>query len=216
MVRLDADPHRALARLRAHAFSHGQNEPARDVIAGRTVFRRPAVGSRAGEARAVGGYGPHGEGHTEWGSDDPTERGGWDGVTAGEHAQRRTQRPVPSDAAEARSVVADLLDAAPDRAGFPVRGTARADILLVTSELVTNAFRHGGGLTGFAAGLGRGTVTLTVSDASDDVPRTASTHHAMSEGGFGWQLVCLLADQVAVTLLPDGGKSIRVRLPLVS
>ncbi|MEU6890529.1 ATP-binding protein [Streptomyces sp. NPDC046557] len=121
---------------------------------------------------------------------------------------------MPSDAAEARSIVAALLNAAPGTVGSPVGGTARADILLVTSELITNAFRHGGGLTGFDAELGRDGMTLTVGDASDDVPRTAPSHSAMSEGGFGWELVCLLADQVSVTLHPDGGKSIRVRLPL--
>ncbi|AYV25800.1 ATP-binding protein [Streptomyces sp. CJ_13] len=110
--------------------------------------------------------------------------------------------------------MAELLGAAPGAAGPPLSEEARADAFLVTSELVTNAVRHGGGLTGFAAEINGELLKITVTDASDKSPRTAESHSAMSEGGFGWPLICLLAEQVSIAPLPGGGKTIQVTLPL--
>ncbi|MFD7027518.1 ATP-binding protein [Streptomyces sp. NPDC059917] len=126
---------------------------------------------------------------------------------------------TPSDAAEARARVAALLDGGPDT-GPAVSGAARADALLVTSELVTNAVRHGGGLAGFEAALDREALEITVTDRSCEVPHSAAgrpirpgaPNGGATEGGFGWPLVRLLADQVSVAPLATGGKSVRVRL----
>ncbi|MCX4545446.1 ATP-binding protein [Streptomyces sp. NBC_01565] len=110
--------------------------------------------------------------------------------------------------------MAQLLGSALGTARPPLSDEAVADAFLVTSELVTNALRHGGGLTEFAAEIDRDVLTITVADASSEVPHTSETHSAMSEGGFGWPLILLLAQEVSVAPSPGGGKSIQVILPL--
>ncbi|MFJ7203598.1 ATP-binding protein [Streptomyces sp. NPDC098789] len=129
---------------------------------------------------------------------------------------------TPSDAADARARVAALLDGGPDAGGPVVSGAARADALLVTSELVTNAFRHGGGLAGFEAVVDSDALEITVTDRSCELPHSAAGRPIRPgapgggaiEGGFGWPLVRLLADRVSVAPLPTGGKTVRVRLRL--
>ncbi|QES04332.1 ATP-binding protein [Streptomyces venezuelae] len=81
------------------------------------------------------------------------------------------------------------------------------DLLLVTSELVTNAQRHGGGLTGFGIGVGRDQVTVSVSDASEDTP-LYELRGELRPGGFGWPIVLSLCREVTVDAGPDG-KTIR-------
>ncbi|MFD3994433.1 ATP-binding protein [Streptomyces sp. NPDC058548] len=126
---------------------------------------------------------------------------------------------VPRDAAEARARVAEALRVAATGTGGPPSPTAVGDALLVTSELVTNALRHGGGLTGFGVALDPGAVTITVADASGELPRLTNGHgperiSGAAEGGFGWPLVRLLAQEIRLSLPPEGGKTIEVRLPL--
>lgn len=127
---------------------------------------------------------------------------------------------VPRNAAEARARVAEALRVAETGTGTPPSATAVGDALLVTSELVTNALRHGGGLTGFGVELGPGAaVTITVADASGELPRLTDGRGAdrlpgPAEGGFGWPLVRLLAQEIRLSLPQEGGKIIEVRLPL--
>ncbi|MFC8516516.1 ATP-binding protein [Streptomyces sp. NPDC057257] len=84
--------------------------------------------------------------------------------------------------------------------------------LLVVSELVTNALRHAGGVTGFGLRTGPGTLTVTVSDASPDPPRRRCTP-VWEPGGFGWPLVLDLASDVRVRSGPKG-KTIEATLKL--
>ncbi|MFJ2932608.1 ATP-binding protein [Streptomyces sp. NPDC087219] len=126
---------------------------------------------------------------------------------------------VPHVAAEARARVAEALRMATTGTGGPPSATAVGDALLVTSELVTNALRHGGGLTGFRVEVDPGAVTITVADASVELPhvrggRGAARASGPAEGGFGWPLVRLLAQEIRLTLPAEGGKTIVVRLPL--
>ncbi|WP_435971614.1 ATP-binding protein [Streptomyces sp. Qhu_M48] len=126
---------------------------------------------------------------------------------------------APRDAAEARVRVARVLEAAEARTGTRPTPTAVGDALLVTSELVTNAQRHGGGLTGFGVVLERGALTVTVADASGRLPQLVDARGARradgtAEGGFGWPLIRLLALDVRLCLPREGGKIIEVRLPL--
>ncbi|NEC63680.1 ATP-binding protein [Streptomyces sp. SID9727] len=115
---------------------------------------------------------------------------------------------VPQSAAAARDAVTALLTtqfcalAGPEMTADVVV----ADALLVTSELVTNAVVHGGGVTGFAAELHGDGLTITVSDASPDLP-VDRAGAAGWVGGYGWTLVCRLATRVVVDAGP-GGKSI--------
>ncbi|MFJ8825108.1 ATP-binding protein [Streptomyces sp. NPDC102467] len=110
-------------------------------------------------------------------------------------------------AARARDLARRFLrDAAPDDS------VAAQDVLLVVSELVTNAVRHAGGLAGFRLRTGPGTVEVSVRDHSPATPRRGPDD-ATRPGGFGWPLVRRLADRVDVH--PHrGGKTITAVLPL--
>ncbi|MFB4423694.1 ATP-binding protein [Streptomyces sp. QL37] len=113
---------------------------------------------------------------------------------------------VPRNAAAARDAVVRLLQ---ERfCGLGGEGPADvvvADALLVTSELVTNAVRHGGGLTGFTTEITDEGLLLTVSDASTQPPVTTERDPSVAPvGGYGWPLVHRLAKRVSVTYLPDG------------
>lgn len=113
----------------------------------------------------------------------------------------------PQTAERARDMTRGFLSAVAARVG------AETDaVLLVVSELVTNAVRHAGGVTRFRLVAGPGTVTVTVEDASATVPQPQRSN-AREPGGFGWQLVRELAEDVEVSTRP-GGKTVSAVLPL--
>ncbi|MFK0203315.1 ATP-binding protein [Streptomyces lavendulae] len=114
----------------------------------------------------------------------------------------------PTSAAAARDRVRELLLLA----GVALDSVAAADALLVTSELVTNAIRHGGGVVAFRAGVEDGVLHLSVTDASPRLP-TARTGTADQPGGYGWLLVQRLAERVECSPRP-GGKTITTALRL--
>ncbi|MFI2783493.1 ATP-binding protein [Streptomyces sp. ALB3] len=153
-----------------------------------------------------------------WDGGSPAEGPeGADGRSAPEGTASTGRGPaVPRNAAAARDVVTRLLDAR--FCGLGGEGPADvvvADALLVTSELVTNAVRHGGGLTGFSAEITDDGLLLTVADASTLPPVTAERGPATAAvGGYGWLLVRRLAKQVSVTYVP-GGKHIVALVALV-
>ncbi|MFE9459087.1 ATP-binding protein [Streptomyces californicus] len=126
-------------------------------------------------------------------------------------------RPVPANAAAARDVVMRLLTT--QFCGPVSEGLAAdvvvADALLVTSELVTNAVRHGGGLTGFAAELTDEGLRLTVTDASRELPVDSGAAPSRSGriGGYGWPLIRRLSERVTVTVQPEGKRIVAV-IPL--
>ncbi|MEU1146092.1 ATP-binding protein [Streptomyces sp. NPDC005863] len=122
---------------------------------------------------------------------------------------------LPATAAEARQQVAGVLRAWADGPGAAVGERARADILLVVSELVTNALRHGGGVTRFDADMGDEGIRVTVGDRSADLPRHPDPRRprARGEGGYGWFLVRELATEITL-VLGRTGKDISVTLPL--
>ncbi|MEU6546267.1 ATP-binding protein [Streptomyces sp. NPDC046859] len=126
-------------------------------------------------------------------------------MTAVELAAAPTQRPVT--AAMARSQVRALLGARSEEAGASL--TVVDDILLVVTELVTNAIRHGGGLVAFDATLDGDQLTVSVTDASPAAPRAVPRTRAATPGGFGWPLVQQLGREVTVTPTAQG-KTIRV------
>ncbi|MFD4634122.1 ATP-binding protein [Streptomyces sp. NPDC058284] len=118
----------------------------------------------------------------------------------------------PRSPGAARDVVRALLCQGTHRIG----DLAVADAVLVTSELVTNAIRHGGGLRGFECRMRSGSVEIAVEDGSDEVPVTRPRPSPLMSGGHGWPSVCRLADDVTVTRLPCGGKRIVARVPLAA
>jgi anti-sigma regulatory factor (Ser/Thr protein kinase) len=97
-------------------------------------------------------------------------------------------------------------------------GQAVVDLLLVTSELVTNAIRHGRGVAGFEVTETRDGLRLTVRDNSEVVPLGAlgpsavPGHHRGH--GYGWPLIIRLARDITVERCPGGGKAISVVVPL--
>lgn len=123
---------------------------------------------------------------------------------------------LPTTAAAARTLVRGRLAlGAPDLQDEEAGARVLADALLVTSELVTNAIRHGGGLTAFDLWITEDGLILNVGDASPCLPVTTDLDKRRKDqiGGFGWPLVCRLARHVAVTALPDG-KQITVLIRL--
>ncbi|MEH0421152.1 ATP-binding protein [Streptomyces sp. B21-083] len=94
----------------------------------------------------------------------------------------------------------------------PGGGAEVEAVLLVVSELVTNAVRHAGGITGFGLRAGVGTVTVSVEDASS-VPPCPRRPDAAEPGGLGWLLVQELATDVRVSGRANG-KTVSVVLSL--
>ncbi|CAL9356171.1 ATP-binding protein [Streptomyces sp. enrichment culture] len=99
--------------------------------------------------------------------------------------------------------------------GREVREEDVVDLLLVVSELVTNAIRHGDGLAGFEARPTEEGLWIAVHDHSAVVPRAAHAFPATHPGGgYGWPLVARLARDIAVDPRPGGGKTISALVPL--
>ncbi len=92
------------------------------------------------------------------------------------------------------------------------------DLLLVVSEAVTNAIRHGGGLAGFEVALLPEGVKLSVHDYSDAVPSAAygpgTLPHAHECGGYGWPLIIRLSREIHIERRRAGGKTVTLLVPL--
>ncbi|MET7596975.1 ATP-binding protein [Streptomyces sp. NPDC004082] len=115
---------------------------------------------------------------------------------------------------QVRAVVRERWDSGARRAS----AQAVVDLLLVTSELVTNAVRHGRGVAGFEVTDTADGLRLTVRDNSDVVPLGALGSSAMPGHhlghGYGWPLIIRLARDITVERCPGGGKAISVVVPL--
>ncbi|MGW6268899.1 ATP-binding protein [Streptomyces sp. NPDC055060] len=123
---------------------------------------------------------------------------------------------VPRDPAAARAEVIKLLTTHFGHLeGEAADDVVVADALLVTSELVTNAFRHGGGLTRFSAELTDEGLHIAVGDASTRTPVLPEddAEGASRVGGYGWPLVRRLAARVSVTC-HNAGKDITALVAL--
>ncbi|MFD9080174.1 ATP-binding protein [Streptomyces erythrochromogenes] len=114
----------------------------------------------------------------------------------------------PTSAAAAREHVRELLLLA----GVDLDSVTAADALLVTSELVTNAIRHGDGVTAFRADIADDVLRLSIADANPHLPaaRTGTVDHP---GGYGWPLIQRLSEHVDCSTRPDG-KTITTALRL--
>ncbi|PBC85442.1 Anti-sigma regulatory factor (Ser/Thr protein kinase) [Streptomyces sp. 2224.1] len=114
----------------------------------------------------------------------------------------------PQTAADARDFAgsfADLLHPPP---------TARTtqNLLLLVSELVTNALRHAGAVTALRLTADQDTIRICVEDASPARPTERSPDLTGRDGGFGWPVVCALAREVTIRPRPGGGKIVQAAL----
>ncbi|AUG75314.1 hypothetical protein CFP65_0342 [Kitasatospora sp. MMS16-BH015] len=124
----------------------------------------------------------------------------------------RFDLPVTT-AGQARSAITTLLDRVPGDTR-----AVRVDAHLVATELVTNALRHGGGVTGFRTWLTADATVLCieVQDAADRRPQEPAPEDRGPDrlGGRGWTIVLSLAATCVVRPLPARGKCIAVTLPV--
>lgn len=127
-------------------------------------------------------------------------------------------RTAPARPAEVREAVARAVSERCRATRTACDTDALADVLLVASELTTNAILHGGGVTDFRVDVSGPGVRLSVSDRSDElpvvVPRT-DRRGRRRPGGHGWPIVCRLSRDIRVSDLPAGGKCITAVVPLV-
>ncbi|WP_230193694.1 ATP-binding protein [Streptomyces sp. NBC_00080] len=133
---------------------------------------------------------------------------------------RGTAGTSVTTAAAARAHARAVVDARWNPSTGPAREEDVVDLLLVVSELVTNALRHGGGLAGFGMTPVRDGVRLAVRDHSDTVPAEVcgpgSRPAGHRVGGYGWPLVVRLARDIAIEKQNGGGKTISVFMPIRS
>ncbi|MFJ2596522.1 ATP-binding protein [Streptomyces erythrochromogenes] len=108
--------------------------------------------------------------------------------------------------------VADARDAARaflDRLRQPAMATEAADtVVLVVSELATNAVRHRGGTCTLELTAHAESIEVAVHDSSPHAPRMRTPDLYGGTGGFGWPVVNRLARATAVTRRASGGKTV--------
>ncbi|MBT2467230.1 ATP-binding protein [Streptomyces sp. ISL-66] len=95
----------------------------------------------------------------------------------------------------------------------PIAAEAADTVILVVSELVTNALRHGGGTYTLRLTAHPGTIEVAVEDPSPQLPHMRTPDLVDGTGGFGWHMVNDLSIATIVTPTPEGGKTVRALLP---
>ena len=96
------------------------------------------------------------------------------------------------------------------RCSPPVSGDTAGNLLLVVSELVTNAVRHAPGPCTLDLAC-NGRLEVAVSDTSSTVP-VARAPDLGGSGGFGWHVVNQVSRRVRVRLRPPYGKTVTATL----
>lgn len=129
-----------------------------------------------------------------------------DGHGGGDRLPESTCRPGRSfEAREAAARFLARLRPAPS-------AEAGQNLLLVVSELVTNAIRHAGGATVLRLSADSHSLRVTVEDPSPALPRQRTPDLTGRTGGFGWPMVQHLTRSVSVHPGPYGGKAVQAVL----
>ncbi|MCX4783089.1 ATP-binding protein [Streptomyces sp. NBC_01264] len=116
----------------------------------------------------------------------------------------------PSAVSEARQATRTFLGAL---GPWGVDRDCADTVILVVSELVTNALRHGGGSYTLRLAVHPDTIEVAVEDSSPLPPRMRTPDLVDDTGGFGWPMVKDLAHATIVAPTPEGGKTVRALLP---
>ncbi|MEU6896222.1 ATP-binding protein [Streptomyces sp. NPDC046557] len=111
--------------------------------------------------------------------------------------------------AGARESTRDFLD----RLVRPLPAETADTVVLVVSELVTNALPHAGGACTLDLTAQPDSIEVTVHDASPQAPRMRTPDLNGGTGGFGRPMVNRLARAASVTRRPSGGKTVSAFLP---
>ena len=125
-------------------------------------------------------------------------------VTASVTAVRSTP-----EVADARDATRAFLGGLRQPVGGP---EVAATVVLVVSELVTNALRHGGGACTLELTAHPDSIEATVHDNSPQAPRMRTRDLNGGTGGFGWPMVNRLVRTTALTRRAFGGKTVSARL----
>ncbi|MFE3253547.1 ATP-binding protein [Streptomyces sp. NPDC059209] len=115
----------------------------------------------------------------------------------------------PTSIAGARESTRAFLEGLAD----PVAAEAADTVVLVVSELVTNALRHGGGTCTLHLTAHPDNIEVAVHDRNPRPPRMRTPDLNGGTGGFGWPMVNRLAHATAVTHRPGVGKTVSALLP---
>lgn len=121
----------------------------------------------------------------------------------------------PESAHQARHTVRELLTT-----WHVADAHVRYDVLLLTSELVTNAVRHGTDRVTLHLSLDENMVEVAVEDGSPVLPEprlhTVEDDEATAgrEGGRGVMIIDAVAESWGVDELPDRGKRVWARVSL--
>ncbi|MFG2137692.1 ATP-binding protein [Streptomyces sp. NPDC048650] len=120
-----------------------------------------------------------------------------------------TLKGSPRAAATAREAAGEFLAALRP----PMCDDAADTVVLVVSELVTNAVRHaGGGACTLRLAVCGDAVVVSVSDSSPAGPVGRSPDTDGEGGGFGWPMVRRLALATSVCATPQG-KTVHALMP---
>lgn len=113
---------------------------------------------------------------------------------------------MPDGPTEARTAVGLLLD----ETGALTDEAVRLDILMVISELVSNAEQHTAGIRAFDVAVDDDTLDVHVRYQ----PCADSDFHMTRQAGWGWTIVTSIAASVTVTHPAASGKRVRLLLQL--
>ncbi|MFJ7272698.1 ATP-binding protein [Streptomyces sp. NPDC099050] len=118
-------------------------------------------------------------------------------------------RALPAAIAGARDVARAFLDSLQ----LAVGPDTADSVVLVVSELVTNALRHAGGACVLQLTAHPDTIEVAVRDSCPRAPRMRAPDLNGGTGGFGWPMVDRLTRNTTVTPDETGGKFVRAFLP---
>ncbi len=115
----------------------------------------------------------------------------------------------PASVGDARDTARDFVEGLTR----PVAADAADTVVLVVSELVTNALRHGSGTCALDLTEHPGSIEVAVHDDSAHAPQMRTPDLLGDTGGFGWPMVNRLAHATYVTHSSAGGKTVSAFLP---